>query len=339
VELVEGLSERLADYRAHENGVVVTPERVVKWVDQFDRIGLDRSDKRALLSELSGIFKVRYFSRARVKRILKSVLLGGTVFKDDIKEINFLKLQLPGRSQADLLLLINEILQEERDFSISDCGGGDTYFYVDDCIYSGNRMRYELGDWIRGSAPAAAKVISFHVVSHSQGELYCLGEVRNMALSRDIDFFPFVKYRYDNSRGQLASFGALWSKELDSPDVKKYAAEICAQANREKGFCPSLFRSKEVSGDSLFSSPENRELVERSFLRVGVELVSAAQSPARSMRPMGFEVLFSMGFGAMVASYRNIANNCPLALWYGDPDKYPKKHPLGKWLPLLPRKV
>ena len=40
----------------------------------------------------------------------------------------------------------------------------------------------------------------------------------------------------------------------------------------------------------------------------------------------------------MFITYRNIANSCPLALWYGD-EAYRPPHPLGRWYPLFPRKT
>jgi hypothetical protein len=131
----------------------------------------------------------------------------------------------------------------------------------------------------------------------------------------------------------------LWPKEIDDSLVIGYAEKISAEMNRQRGFKPVLFRPPSLAEDNLFSSVENRDLVEAVFLRAGTDLVLAAANPAPSMRPLGFEALTSLGFGAMFATYRNIANNCPLVLWYGDPDNYPKGHPLSRWLPLLPRKI
>jgi hypothetical protein len=54
------------------------------------------------------------------------------------------------------------------------------------------------------------------------------------------------------------------------------------------------------------------------------------------MRPLGYDYLKSLGFGAILVTYRNIANNCPLALWWGDPNK---AYPLNAWYPLFPRIV
>lgn len=53
--------------------------------------------------------------------------------------------------------------------------------------------------------------------------------------------------------------------------------------------------------------------------------------------PIDYDFFDSLGFGAMFITYRNIANNCPLALWWGAPNS-PEDHPFSKWYPLFPRK-
>jgi len=73
-------------------------------------------------------------------------------------------------------------------------------------------------------------------------------------------------------------------------------------------------------------------------LRKGAYIVSLPQSPDPTMRPMGYQVFDSLGFGALVFTYRNIANNCPLVLWWGNPEM-PAGHPFSRWYPLFPRRT
>lgn len=341
IELVDDLSAILGDYRLHEDGAIVTPERVEKWVNQFGAYGLDREDKKKILSEMSLIMKSRYLRRSKVKRILKTMIFEEKILGPikDLRSVNFLRLQSVGRSQADLLLIVDEILQEEKGFTTSDCGGGNTYFYLDDCLYTGNRFKYELSDWIRSKSSAGNLLVTCHLAIHKQGELYAMGEVNNLALAKDVDFKAFTRCHFDNSRCAGCLPATLWPREIDDSRVVRYADKISAEIMRQRGFGPVLFRRASGVQDKLFSSTENRDLVEGAFLRAGTDLILAADKPAPSMRPLGFEVLTSLGFGAMFATYRNIANNCPLVLWYGDPENYPKSHTLSRWLPLLPRKI
>ena len=59
--------------------------------------------------------------------------------------------------------------------------------------------------------------------------------------------------------------------------------------------------------------------------------------PSEMLKPLGYS-LFDPGFGSMFVTYRNCPNNCPLALWYGNPE-YPSNHPFSRWYPLFPRKT
>jgi hypothetical protein len=76
-------------------------------------------------------------------------------------------------------------------------------------------------------------------------------------------------------------------------------------------------------------------LIERELLMAGVRIRAGCQNPKKVMRPLGFGH-FGLGFGATIVTYRNCPNNCPLALWWGDPDA--TSGPFH-WYPLLPRKT
>ncbi|MFP4027933.1 MAG: hypothetical protein ACLFWL_09090 [Candidatus Brocadiia bacterium] len=90
--------------------------------------------------------------------------------------------------------------------------------------------------------------------------------------------------------------------------------------------------------DGPFSSSERRTILEREFLLAGIKIRNWCQNPSRKMRPLGFAHLDCLGFGSLFVSYRNCPNNCPLAMWWGNP------HGLGfeaidRWYPLFPRKM
>ena len=87
----------------------------------------------------------------------------------------------------------------------------------------------------------------------------------------------------------------------------------------------------------LFSSEEGRQLLEREFLLAGVKILSKCKNPGPSLRPLGFSP-FGLGFGSLIVTFRNCPNNCPLALWWGDPEA-DETSPLNKWYPLFPRKT
>lgn len=120
--------------------------------------------------------------------------------------------------------------------------------------------------------------------------------------------------------------------------VNSYVSSMYTLSGR-KLEAHEVFRPPEfLVQEKLFSSPQAREIVERSFLIKGIELIKDNQYKAPSIRPLGFMKLTSLGFGTFFITYRNIANNCPLVLWWGD-TTYSATHPLGRWYPLFPRKT
>ena len=84
-----------------------------------------------------------------------------------------------------------------------------------------------------------------------------------------------------------------------------------------------------------FSSEQGRQVLESEFLIAGAKIRSLSENPKASMRSLGFSP-FGVGFGSMIVTYRNCPNNCPLALWWGDPEA---ASGALHWYPLLPRKT
>jgi hypothetical protein len=78
----------------------------------------------------------------------------------------------------------------------------------------------------------------------------------------------------------------------------------------------------------IFTSDTSRILLEQEFLKAGVIVREQCPYLNSYMRPLGCSLMKTTGFGSMMVTYRNCANNTPLALWAGDP-----------WYPLFPRKT
>ena len=144
----------------------------------------------------------------------------------------------------------------------------------------------------------------------------------------------------DNKRYQSDKVEFLWPEDISGDSsVDTYIANLRANLAQKNWSDHNLFRSKTVPyQERLFSSRDARTVVERAFVKKGVRIVSASQNPAISVRPLGFEKIGSLGFGTFYVTYRNIAYNCPLVLWWGDP-QYLATHPLGMWYPLFPRRT
>ena len=73
--------------------------------------------------------------------------------------------------------IIDKILQEDYGLHLHECGAEspNTFVYVDDCIYTGNRLRYDLTAgggttspaWISRDAPFGCNLKILMVASHT----------------------------------------------------------------------------------------------------------------------------------------------------------------------------
>ena len=67
---------------------------------------------------------------------------------------------------------------------------------------------------------------------------------------------------------------------------------------------------------------------EQEFLKAGVRVRTLCPYFNEYMRPLGSNLMKTLGLGSLFVTYRNCANNTPLVLWAGDP-----------WYPLFERKT
>ena len=128
----------------------------------------------------------------------------------------------------------------------------------------------------------------------------------------------------EDRRSEIDDSDVLRPVHIPDHDLsQKYAGMLAKQ-----GFPPILRKPGRVGPAKLFSSEAGRDLLEQEFLKAGTEIRSKCPDLIEYQRPLGNSVLRTLGFGAMSVTFRNCANNCPLALWAGDP-----------WRPLFQRKT
>ena len=302
------------------------------------------ADQPILLGELNVLLRRFYFSRARVKEALGRFLdelFAGHTLREILPHVAFLRIQRRGESQAAMLALADEVLRERHGASMAECGTAaipSTYVYLDDAVYTGNRLRYDLTDsragdtpaWIARSAPPGCRLLIYVLGCHVAGWSYAARYIRREAARRRISWDWRAELLIDNRRVRGGKAHCLWPEpQTGSPHVEAVVRQLCAEA-RNSATPRALFRPLGTPPEeTLFSSLRNRGVVERALLRAGARL-SLTQARHPHHRPLGYEVIPSLGFGTMFVTYRNIANNCPLALWWG--------HSFG-WRPLFPRTV
>ena len=329
-KLLESIAQTTNDYRL---GEIEAPssEHVDKWISQFSV-----DVQLPLLRELDYVLKQTYLSKKRVIDFLEGLVtmnrLAGSDPCDFWMKASFLNIQQHGDSQRELLTVFDDVLKDKCGFTTAECGatGGD-FIYLDDVMFSGNRVGNDLETWIAKDAPAEAIIHVVVLAMHTKGrhDVNNKLETKITSLGKKIEIKYWCLDTIENRKSLKNGSEVLWPVVLpDDPDLKAYL-------NLPHRF---PFEYRLASGKlGPFSSEKGRQLLELELLRAGIKIRDASEKPKEILRPLGFSP-FGFGFGSMIVTFRNCPNTCPLALWWGDPDA-DSTSPLSKWYPLFRRKT
>lgn len=331
--LIATIAERIADYREGEIAQP-TPKHVERWVNQFDS-----QDQVAILRETNRFLRQVYASRKTVKDFIANLAINEKLAGKDAEafwsSVGFLRLQDQSQSQNDLLKLLDEVLGAHCGLDTSrNESANRTYIYIDDAIFSGNQVRSDLVRWIRDKDMSDCTVHVIVMGEHKSGQWYANKEIRKEADPRKIGVHWWRAAELEDWRKpeNVSTLNILWPTAIpDDPHVEKWLNEIPEDRR--------YFSPRPIMKDGLnefFASEESRNTVEQGFLKKGAYIRSLSQNSSRLMRPLGYNKLHGPGFGTMFSTYRNCPNNCPLVMWWGDPNA---GRPLNQWYPLLPRRV
>ena len=321
-ELLTSIAITIQDYRAGEIAQP-TPAHVARWVNQFDSAVQD-----GLLLELDHVLSHTYLNRERVTTFLKGLLSNVKLAGDDPcefwKRVKFLNSQGGGNSQREMLALFNDYLQESCGLKVSDCGkDADTFIYLDDAVFTGNRVLKDLKVWVEKTAPAKAIVHIITIAFHRGGERYANKSILQAAASskKEITLKWWRIVELEDQPWKINQTDVLRPRTLsDDPLVAEYV----------KSFTHAItFRDQDGVGENkFFSCEQGRALLEQEMLKAGARIRRVCPNLGKYQRPLGNMVLETLGFGSTIVTFRNCPNNTPLAFWAGDP-----------WYPLFPRKT
>ncbi|HEU5381429.1 MAG TPA: hypothetical protein VFV38_38895 [Ktedonobacteraceae bacterium] len=337
--LLQSLSRTISDYRFDEV-TAMTPDHIERWLSQFDV-----KDQPVILHEMDFTMKNFYISRQQAKHYIYEFikkLIGSTNPEIVLSHTRFLPANQSGRSQEAMLTLVDEILLENYGFTAASIVpyNVQNYIYMDDAIYTGNKIRYSLEKTLslkRDNTGVEKILIIYVIAAHNSGSKYAISHIRKAYKQFNIKFFTNLVI--EDNRSSSANIEILWPDLIrGNLLVDSYASNIYTSHGRKLDIYEIFRPTGHILQEQLFSSPQARKVVERAFLTKGIELIKDNQSKASSIRPLGFMKLASLGFGTLFVTYRNIANNCPLVLWWGD-TTYSVTHPFGKWYPLFPRRT
>lgn len=320
-ELAGSIAKRVHDYREGEIPAR-TSDIVMGWAAQF------REDVQVdLLTELDHVLAHTYFGKDRYRNEILQIVQSHTRTSgnacENWSQIEFLNIQTEGNSQREMLSILDEVLWEECRLKIAECGGGNTFAYFDDGIFTGNRVRKDLSTWIERDAPQSATLIIATLISHSFGEYRTRQQLYGSArkAKKDILICFESAHKYENRFRWRNTSAVLFPTELG-----KQAEDFLAMAQDEYPFSPR--EPGRTASPNIFSSEGTRQILETELLTAGLYLRKSLGNQKLYFRPLGFGNL-GLGFGAMTITYRNCPNTCPLGLWWSVDDN---------WYPLFPRR-
>ncbi len=307
-----------------------TPEHVERWLSQFTP-----DQQLPFLREFDHVIKETFFTRKNMQDFLRHLVTNQKLAGDDPaaywSSAHFLNIQQNGRSQQEMLKLFSKCLEDECGLDLDDCGedGGD-FIYLDDVLFSGNRVGNDLEPWIVDDAPQSATVHVIVAAWHTLGQFLVERRLKGVIADsgKKIAITYWRALTVENQKAHKSSSGVLWPTSI--PNV----AEVRAYMALPSKF---PFEPREPGAKSIhpFSSEAGRQVLESEFLIAGAKIRAMSENPKQSMRPLGFSP-FGVGFGSMIATYRNCPNNCPLAMWWGDPEA---TSGALHWYPLLQRET
>src|SRR5690606_26605939 len=159
-DLLASIANEIKTYRRGELPEP-TAAHVDCWVSQFTP-----ANQLPFNREFYHVMQQSFITKKNVKDFLRHVVTNDKLAGDDPtsywESAHFLKIQQNGQSQKEMLKLFAKCLDDEYAVHLDECGepGGD-YIYLDDVMFSGNRVGNDLEAWISNDAPQEAKV---HVI-------------------------------------------------------------------------------------------------------------------------------------------------------------------------------
>lgn len=339
IQEIKALQQIIKNYRKDE-GFGISEQRITNWINQFPE-----EDREFILTELIHVFKKMYFSKKRTKSFLKGIIedlkkrFGYSTHKEVLDNSNFLDLQAKGKSQKKLLELFQEVLKDEFNYNPDNlgCKTQKHNIYIDDVLCTGNTFFNNLKDWV------------------TEKEKNRLAKLRSNEIDLTVFYMFIAKKYYYKKRGQfyyqvsedfrnlITVMSIYWFEEevlkpLDEnlPNmIIEYKEKVEENANahaENRGFesyKPDFCRNV-VNPEEFYSSIDNRKRLELIFLKKGIEILNNSNVSKTNVRPLGYSLpsYKDFGFGVLIFTWRNVANNTPLVFWYKS----------GRFMPLFVNK-
>jgi hypothetical protein len=333
-KLADKIVAIIRDYRK-DTGVLIDRTHVLKWVNQFQT-----KHREFLLAEMSVLLPKSYVSKPRARRVLRNLIElltkneGYKSVQSFLSHVKFLDCQPKGKSQSEILDLVDEYLIRRYDLNVDSCGTKPVKYliYLDDILATGGTFVKDIvGLTEKGEdLMASGKIIRFFFFVHSWGEanssyrlrqsvdvsvvdkmeLYQLYSIENNPRINVYNPNPVFNHCYPTLQ---ARYKEQWMSYLDELD----------DANRNSKFA---FRNPKFPMiEKFYSSPKSRIKYETILLNMGIRILADVNEIGRSARPLGFTIPSNQTFGTggHAFTWRNVSNTCPLVFWWEVNGWYP----------------
>ncbi|MCK9456321.1 MAG: hypothetical protein M0R31_03400 [Candidatus Riflebacteria bacterium] len=321
-KLLNSIAETISDYR--EDEITVNSDHIEKWIQQFS----DEA-QTPILQEMDHALKKTYFSKKATKAFLEELFKNSDLVGEDPcafwDRATILNIQSNGNSQKEMVLLLNKVINNNCNLhsASSKQSSFEEFIYLDDGLFTGNRILRDLDKWLTHTAPQNATVHVITIALHLGGYFYIKDKIEKLeaAINKGITIRFWRLLELEDRKTYINSSDVLRPCVIpDDQASKEYVDRMT--------YKPCLRYPGQAGNKAVFSSDEGRQLLEQEFLLAGVKIRQMCPYLNEYQRPLGNSVLETLGFGSLFVTFRNCPNNAPLALWAGDP-----------WFPLFPRKT
>lgn len=326
------LASIIKNFRKGELDVKLDEEHVERWLSQFSEESQD-----VILAETTRIFSRWYFNRDYIKNEFLDKVIDELMQRysfqsiDDLcNNIVFISMQKIGQSQKILVDMLEKCLAKKYDVSLQKkaTDGQRIFVYLDDGLYTGSRARKDIAELLNDDLRPGDSLDVFYMIASCRDTNYSEHVLQGVAFRREISFWIRAYNYIENDRSVLRPSKVL-KQEEEAYVYEDFLNTIYATQD--------CYRDGGWEGDpGIFSSAEARYIVEREFLRKGIDIYYSMSDP-KGTYPLGYGLWPSFGYGAFCASDLNIPNTCPLVLWWGNLEEHGDA--LDIWYPLLPRRT
>ncbi|WP_298943235.1 hypothetical protein [uncultured Psychromonas sp.] len=329
-ELCESIAGVISGYRNNEFGVY-DAHHVKRWIEQFEV-----HERSIVLKETNKILKNNFITQKLFNNFIESAISSPKIAGNDKnsfwQNVSILEIQKNGDSQKELNELFCAQLKDEYEVINPINKASNEFIYLDDFIFSGNRLYNDLQTWLTEKAPSKCSItiitIGWYVYGQYNTENRLNKLLKNIDKNIDIKFRSFERFRLENRLSGINRSEVFWPTScIESVDeIQSYL--------ESKDYAPK-FRVPNGIKNRVFSRTR-REEYEKIILKYGIKILGFSRNNNKMVKPLGYHFFNEIGFGSTMFSFRNCPNNNPLVFWWGDPEA-PAHRPFSKWYPLMQR--